>query len=110
MQSAAGATAVVNASGSERWRSIWQNVFPFLVVGALWEIVAWSGVFPVRLFLRLETIATTFYDLTVSGILPKHAAQTVLRLFGGFIVAALIGISAGILMARSRRVEDVLLP
>jgi Flp pilus assembly protein TadD len=64
------------------------------VVGALWEIVAWSGVFPVRLFPRLETIATTFYDLTVAGILPMHAAQTVLRLFAGFAVAAVIGIGA----------------
>ena len=25
-------------------------VFPFLVVGAIWEIVAWAGIFPRRLF------------------------------------------------------------
>jgi ABC-type nitrate/sulfonate/bicarbonate transport system permease component len=110
MQSAVGATAVVSRPGNERLRSVWQNVFPFLVVGALWEIVAWSGVFPVRLFPRLETIATTFYDLTVAGILPMHAAQTVLRLFAGFAVAAVIGVGVGILMGRSRRVEDYLLP
>ena len=110
MQSAVDARAVASTPANERWRSIWQNVFPFLVVGALWEIIAWSGVFPVRLFPRLETIAATFYDLTVSGILPMHAAQTVLRLFGGFAVAAVIGVGVGILMGRSRRVEDVLLP
>jgi NitT/TauT family transport system permease protein len=110
MQSAVGATAVVNASGGERLRSVWQNVFPFLVVGALCEIIAWSGVFPVRLFPRLETVAVTFYDLTVAGILPMHAAQTVLRLFAGFVVAAVIGVGVGILMGRSRRVEEFLLP
>lgn len=110
MQSAIGATAVVNAAGSERWRSVWQNIFPFLVVGLLWEIVALSGVFPARLFPRLETVAVTFYELTAAGILPMHAAQTVLRLLAGFAVAAVIGIGVGILMGRSRRVEDVLLP
>jgi NitT/TauT family transport system permease protein len=97
-------------SAADRLRSVWRNIYPFLVVAAIWEIIAWTGVFPRRLFPSLETVSVTFYELMLSGILPKHVAQTVLRLFSGFAVAGVIGVAAGILMGRSRRAEDILLP
>ena len=97
-------------SAADRLRSVWRNLYPFLVVAAIWETIAWTGLFPPRLFPSLETVAVTFYELMLSGILPKHVAQTVLRLFSGFAVAAVIGVAAGILMGRSRRAEDILLP
>ena len=83
---------------------------PFLVVGALWEIVARSGVFPPRLFPPLEEIAATFARLTAAGILPHHAAATLWRLAAGFAIAALAGVLLGIAMGRSRRAEAFLLP
>ena len=46
-----------------RWRLIARNAFPFLVVGAIWEIVAWAGVFPHRLFPTLEEVALSFVQL-----------------------------------------------
>jgi NitT/TauT family transport system permease protein len=104
------AAPAARRSGADRLRSVWRNIYPFLVVAAIWETIAWLGVFPPRLFPSLETVAVTFYELTLSGILPKHVAQTVLRLFSGFAVAAVIGVAAGILMGRSRRAEDILLP
>ena len=94
----------------ERARLILRNVFPFLVVGALWEIVAWAGVFPRRLFPTLEEVASTFVRLTVKGILPHHAVDTVIRLLSGFALAAVIGVTIGVLMGRSRRAEDICLP
>ena len=87
-----------------------RNVFPFLVVGGLWEIVARIGVFPRRLFPTLEEVASSFYSLTVSGILPHHAFETVLRLLAGFGLAAVCGVAIGIAMGRSRRAEDIFLP
>ncbi|HEY7244526.1 MAG TPA: ABC transporter permease, partial [Xanthobacteraceae bacterium] len=48
--------------------------------------------------------------LTVSGILPHHVLDTLLRLLAGFIIAAIVGVAAGFAMGRSRRAEDVLLP
>lgn len=83
---------------------------PFLVVGALWEIVAQSGVFPPRLFPSLEEVAATFARLTAAGILPHHAALTLWRLVAGFTIAALAGVLLGIAMGRSRRAEAFLLP
>jgi NitT/TauT family transport system permease protein len=106
------ALAVPSArSGAEaRWRIVARNAFPFLVVGALWEIAARAGVFPARLFPSLETIAATFVRLTANGILPHHAVDTVIRLVAGFGLAAALGVTLGIAMGRSRRAEDTLLP
>src|SRR6185503_17605543 len=84
--------------------------FPFLVVGAIWEIVARAGVFPRQLFPTLEDIARSFVDLTAAGILPHHAIETLARLLAGFGLAAIIGVTVGVLMGRSRRAEDILLP
>jgi NitT/TauT family transport system permease protein len=93
-----------------RWRAIWRNAFPFVVVAAMWEAVARAGLFPPRLFPSLEAIAAAFVRLTLSGILPHHALDTLLRLGAGFSLAAVIGIVLGILMGRSRRAEDIILP
>jgi len=104
------ATSGSVAQGGERLRLIWRNIFPFIVVGAIWEIVAWTGIFPRRLFPTLEEVAASFVHLTVTGILPHHAFDTLVRLLTGFALAALIGVSLGVLMGRSRRAEDILLP
>jgi NitT/TauT family transport system permease protein len=95
---------------SAPWRVAARNAFPFLVVGALWEITAHFGLFPPRLFPPLETIAAAAVRLTVSGILLSDAAATLLRLLAGFALAAVAGVAAGIAMGRSRLAEDILLP
>ncbi len=97
-------------AGNERWRVIARNAFPFLVVGGIWEIVARAGVFPRRLFPTLEEIARSFIDLTIAGILPHHAIDTVIRLLSGFALAGIFGVTIGVLMGRSRRAEDIFLP
>jgi ABC-type nitrate/sulfonate/bicarbonate transport system permease component len=93
-----------------RWRVIARTAFPFVVVGAVWEIVARSGIFPARLFPTLEVIASAFVQLTVDGILPHHALDTIIRLLAGFALAAVVGVAIGLAMGRSRRAEDVFLP
>ena len=116
MQDAAAITAVSAASGgassraAERLRNVARNVFPFLVVGAIWEAVAWAGIFPQRLFPPIETVAKTFVELTLNGILPLHAIETLVRLSAGFALAAIAGIVIGIAMGRSKRAEDIFLP
>jgi NitT/TauT family transport system permease protein len=113
MQDAVTTIAATNAAGSsgaERWRAVARNIFPFVVVGTIWEIVALAGVFPHRLFPTLEEVAYTFVRLTANGILPHHAIQTVMRLLSGFALAGVIGVTVGVLMGRSRRAEDIFLP
>ena len=93
-----------------RLRAIARHALPFLVLGLLWEIAAHAGIFPPKLFPPLETVGATLYRLTVSGILPLHAAESLLRLAAGFALAAVVGVTLGILMGRSRYAEDMLLP
>jgi NitT/TauT family transport system permease protein len=98
------------SAGRERLRLIVRNIFPFAVVGGIWEIIALAGVFPRRLFPTLEDVASSFVQLTISGILPHHAIDTVIRLLSGFALAGIFGVTIGVLMARSRRAEDIFLP
>jgi NitT/TauT family transport system permease protein len=97
-------------AGEARWRTALQTALPFLVVGGLWEVVAHAGLFHPRLFPPLEAVAFQLVRLTVSGVLPHHAADTILRLCAGFALAAAAGIVVGIAMGRWRLAEDMLLP
>jgi NitT/TauT family transport system permease protein len=110
VQAASASPATSAGHGGQAWRSFVRNAFPFVVVGTIWEIVARSGMFPRKLFPPLGDIATAFWQLTVSGILPHHAVETILRLLAGFAIAAAIGVLIGIVMGRSKRAEDYMLP
>jgi len=87
-----------------------RGALPFVVVGALWEAVAYSGAFPARLFPTLEQVAASFVRLSAAGILPHHAALTLYRLAAGFAAAAFAGVALGLAMGRYRRAEAFLLP
>src|SRR4051794_41964339 len=103
--------ALATAKEAEpRWLLIWRNAFPFLVVGAVWEIVARLAVFPPRLFPSLATIAAAFWRLTLAGILPHHALDTMIRLGIGFALAPTAGSAAGIAIGLSRLAVDIALP
>ena len=98
------------AARESRWWIAARTALPFLVVALIWETVARAGVFPAKLFPSLTTVADALVDLTVSGILPHHAFDTILRLVVGFALAAAVGVTIGILMGRSRRMEDIFVP
>jgi len=98
------------AAETAHFRRAAQNAFPFIVVGALWEAVAHLGLFPAQFFPSLEAVAAVFARLTLNGALPHHAFDTLVRLTAGFALAAVVGVAIGILMGRSRRAEDILLP
>jgi len=87
-----------------------RNALPFVVVGAAWEAVAHLKLFPAQFFPSLEAIAAVFVRLTLNGVLLHHALDTIIRLTAGFAIAALFGVAIGIVMGRSRRAEDILLP
>jgi NitT/TauT family transport system permease protein len=102
--------ALASGRGENRALLIAQSAFPFLVVALAWELTAYLGIFPRRLFPPLEDVATTLVRLTVAGILPHHVLDTLIRLLAGFALAALLGVAIGFAMGRSRRAEDVFLP
>jgi NitT/TauT family transport system permease protein len=104
-------SAAKSAVGEARiWQRALRNALPFAVVGAVWEAVAHLGLFPAQFFPALETIASAFVRLTLDGVLPHHALDTLVRLTAGFALATVVGVGIGIVMGRSRRAEDYLLP
>ncbi len=107
----AEAKAPARAEYSEpRWRVIARGAFPFAVAAAIWEVLAHAEIFPARLFPPVEAVVAAFARLTLAGTLPHHTLDTVLRLSGGFVLAAVAGVAVGIAMGRWRLAEDVLLP
>jgi NitT/TauT family transport system permease protein len=95
--------------GAAAWVSV-QFALPFVVLAVAWEAFSVFGPFPPRLFPRVETVAAAFVRLIVSGILPLHALETLVRLAVGFLIGSVVGVAVGILMGRSRLVEDLLVP
>jgi NitT/TauT family transport system permease protein len=108
--SSAVAPPLAGAGEDARWRVVARTAFPFIVVGGAWEIVAHLGIFPPRLFPPLEEVGAALVHLTVTGILPHHALETLVRLLAGFALAGVAGVAIGIAMGRSRLAEDIFLP
>jgi ABC-type nitrate/sulfonate/bicarbonate transport system permease component len=85
-------------------------VFPFLVLAAAYEAFARSGVMKPVLTPSLVEVWSTFERLVASGDLLRHAAATLARMAGGYVIAASLGVVLGTLMARVEMVERFLGP
>jgi NitT/TauT family transport system permease protein len=95
---------------AERTRSILRGTATIIVVAALYEVTARSGMFPRALMPTLAKVASTFADMVADGSMLHHAATTLARMLAGFALAVIVGLPLGILMGRSRRVEGFFLP
>jgi NitT/TauT family transport system permease protein len=80
------------------------------VVAAAYEIVARSGYFPAVLLPTLAGVARALVGMISDGTLVQHAGATLARVLAGFAAAVVAGVPLGIAMARSRRVENFVLP
>lgn len=80
------------------------------VIAAAWQVLASYGGFPPKLVPGLGAIVEAFVRLAGNGVLLAATVATAYRLVAGFVIAALIGVSLGIVMGRRQWVEDTLLP
>ncbi len=74
--------------------------YAVILVLALWEGLARSGLVNPRLFPPLEAIATQFLVLLGTGQLVMHAGASLTRVVAGFGLAAAFGVLLGALMSR----------
>src|SRR5215467_339972 len=105
-----GSDRIVSAEMRRSIISLAELVFPFVVAAAAWQAFSLLGPFPQKLFPTVVTITATFARLMAEGILPLHAAHTVLRLLLAFLLAAFVGVGLGIIIGRYRWAEDFFLP
>jgi len=94
----------------DRTRSILLGTATVLVVAALYELTARSGLFPRALMPTIPKIATTFIDLCADGTMFWHVFYTLYRMLTGFALAVVVGLPLGVLMGRFRAVENFFLP
>jgi NitT/TauT family transport system permease protein len=100
----------MSARYSSSWIRLGRNVLGVAAVLAIWETFARSGLFSQALTPPLNAIFSTLWTLVVNGSLFHNAAMTLARVLGGLLLACLIGIPLGILMARFRPWERFWLP
>lgn len=74
----------------------------------LWEISAkymQAVSFPV-----FSQVVLTFFQLMVSGELPHHLGASLSRLFAGYFIASICGVTIGILMGSFKKIYNLLEP
>jgi NitT/TauT family transport system permease protein len=95
---------------SRRVMGVLNVLFPLVVVGIIWEAVARSGLYTQVLFPPLSDVLRATARLMGNGVLERHLVSTLYRLLIGFVLAAGFGIPLGLLMARSRAIENFWVP
>jgi NitT/TauT family transport system permease protein len=95
---------------SDRTRSLLRAALTLLVVAAVYQAVAHSGLFPAVLLPSLPVVAATLYASIADGSMPMHALFTLERVLIGCGFAVAIGLPVGILMGRYRPVENFVMP
>jgi ABC-type nitrate/sulfonate/bicarbonate transport system permease component len=83
------------------------TIIAFLVV---WKLVHWFQLFPPWAFPSPEAVVLAFIGTLESGELLKNTWASVQRQLVGVILAALVGIPAGLLMGASHTARAALLP
>ncbi len=93
-----------------RNRSLLEKVLPPLtvvVVLAVWQLVVdWRGIAPIYLPAP-SAIVVALVKMTLDGTLPFDLVVTLLRIFVGFAVAAVVGVGIGVVMGMSQLVARV---
>ena len=98
---------------ARRTARLLENVLPALSVAIfliVWEIaVHWRGIAPIFLPAP-SSIALYLWRMLADGTMEYHLGVTLLRIFAGFLVAAISGVALGLLMGVSRivfRIADI---
>jgi ABC-type nitrate/sulfonate/bicarbonate transport system permease component len=77
---------------------------------AVWKVVHWAGFFPPWAFPSPEGVVGAFVSTIKSGELAKNTWASVTRQIVGVVLAAVVGIPAGILLGSSRDFRAAFLP
>jgi ABC-type nitrate/sulfonate/bicarbonate transport system permease component len=97
-------------NNNKRGALIFEAVLPALSVVIFllaWEVlVHWRGIAPIFLPAP-SSIAVYLWRMIADGSMEYHLGVTLLRIFAGFLIAAVSGVALGLLMGMSRIVARV---
>ncbi len=84
------------------WRRFYS---PFLLL-MLWEFLARLGWVPSWFLPVPSHVLQTLWSMTASGEIPYHMGVSMARAASGYLVASIVGIGMGLLIAWSAAIED----
>jgi ABC-type nitrate/sulfonate/bicarbonate transport system permease component len=96
---------------TEQIRNSLRFIFPFIVIGLIWEALVQSGLIQLRSLPAPSTLLASFWDLAfVKGVLWKHLFHSLYRLFSGYLLAVIFGTAIGALLAQNQTIHDLFEP
>jgi NitT/TauT family transport system permease protein len=108
-KNAAKSSASMSQQSKSR-RSLLRAAIVLIIAAGCYEAAARSGYFAPALMPKLAVIVQTLFAMLADGSMIEHAAFTLYRVMFGFMLAVVVGLPLGILMARFRAVEGFFLP
>jgi len=95
---------------ARRTSEILIGMAPILLILALWHGLTASGMAPPSLLPAPRAVFARLAEQLANPSFLGHAATTLFRLFVGFCIAVIIGVTAGVAATGSRAVEALLRP
>jgi NitT/TauT family transport system permease protein len=92
------------------WTALARGTAAVVVVLAVWEAFARSGMFSTALTPPLESVARVFWRMLADGSLVENALATLLRVFIGLAISLALAVPVGVLMARYWVAERIFMP
>jgi ABC-type nitrate/sulfonate/bicarbonate transport system permease component len=91
-------------------KKIVRLLYPFIVVGIIWEIIFRMGVFPVYWFPSPIRVTFLFWELLLEGSLIKYSAISIFNTAIGFLAGASLGLLFGIWSGVNKAIKDFVSP
>lgn len=82
------------------WQALWPKLAAAALVLAAWQIVVWSGWRPEYVLPGPRAVFLRLIEDTRDGALPRAAAVTLQRAALGYLIALVVGLAAGLAVAR----------
>jgi NitT/TauT family transport system permease protein len=92
------------------WIAFARGIAGIVVLLAVWEAFARSGMFSTAMTPPVESVAKVLWRTIADGSLIENAAATLVRVFIGLSIAFAIAVPVGALMARYWVAERIFLP
>ncbi len=97
-------------SRTERARTVWRSVAGFAVVLGAWQLLSTIGWINAVLLPSPLRVVETFADLLKDGTLIRHVAASIERVLVGFMLAAVVGLTFGVILGWFRTLSDFAKP